>query len=189
MAKGKFKCAKCKRSFSMAAHLARHNNTIHGGRSKGKGVVRGLQGRRGRAAAGIGGIHTVTNFATASADGLLGDMQAYHSGLQAQRMSIDAQIDAVARAMEVMGASVPAASAVPGKRRRGRPPGQPGSLKDFIVRVLRASSAPLSPNQIGKRVKKAGYKTKAKDLTKAVSNTLPDLKRVKRLGFGSYKLA
>jgi len=29
MAKGDFKCSKCGRSFSMAAHLARHMSTIH----------------------------------------------------------------------------------------------------------------------------------------------------------------
>ena len=29
MAKKTFKCPKCDRSFSMAAHLARHKNTIH----------------------------------------------------------------------------------------------------------------------------------------------------------------
>lgn len=28
-AKGKFKCPRCDRTFSMAAHLARHKNTIH----------------------------------------------------------------------------------------------------------------------------------------------------------------
>ena len=29
VAKGKFKCPRCDRTFSMAAHLARHKNTIH----------------------------------------------------------------------------------------------------------------------------------------------------------------
>ena len=39
------------------------------------------------------------------------------------------------------------------------------------------------------RVKKAGFKTKAKNLTKAVSNKLPDLKSVKRVGYGKYQLS
>ena len=29
MPTSKFRCNRCKRSFKMAAHLARHNNTIH----------------------------------------------------------------------------------------------------------------------------------------------------------------
>jgi hypothetical protein len=47
----------------------------------------------------------------------------------------------------------------------------------------------MSLQDIGTRVKKAGYKTKAKDLTGAVSSTLPALKNVKRIGYGKYQLA
>ena len=36
--------------------------------------------------------------------------------------------------------------------------------------------------------REAGFKTKAKDITKAVSNTLPQLGNVKRIGFGMYKM-
>ena len=34
MATAKYECRKCKRKFTMAAHLARHNNTIHGAKKK-----------------------------------------------------------------------------------------------------------------------------------------------------------
>ncbi len=47
----------------------------------------------------------------------------------------------------------------------------------------------MSLQDIGTRVKKAGYKTKAKDVAKAVSNKLPDLKSVKRVGYGRYQLS
>ena len=46
----------------------------------------------------------------------------------------------------------------------------------------------MSPKDIAARIVKAGYKSKAKDLTKAVSNTLPQLKQVKKVGFGKYKV-
>ncbi len=115
-------------------------------------------------------------------------MQAHQSGLLAQRTSLDAQIDAFARAMETIGAATPTGVTRPAGKKRGRPVGRPGSLKDYIVRVLRQRSTPMSPQDIGTRVKKAGYKTKAKDLTKAVGNTLPSLKNVKRVGFGKYQL-
>lgn len=79
--------------------------------------------------------------------------------------------------------------AVAAPRKRGRPKGsgpRSGSLKDVIAKVLSQRATPLSPQQISQAVVKAGYKSKAQDLTKAVSNVLPDVKGVKRLGFGKY---
>lgn len=198
----KLSCKRCSRKFAMPAHLARHMNTIHGAggakkTASGKRLGR-PKGSTRRAVTAIGGT---------SLDGaqrLISEMSAYHSALSDQRMSLDAQIEAVANAMQTLGGGSPAMT---GRRkskggaklgrpkgsgaRRGRPPGQAprkGSLKDFIVRVLGQVSRPLSPNDIGTRVVKAGFKTKAKDLTKAVSNTLPTLKNIKRVGFGQYQL-
>ena len=42
---------------------------------------------------------------------------------------------------------------------------------------------------IGTRVKKAGFKTKSKSVNGAVSNALQGLKGVKRVGHGKYQLA
>jgi hypothetical protein len=67
--------------------------------------------------------------------------------------------------------------------------GRPGSLKDYIVRVLGKASKPMSPREMGAAAIKAGFKTKSKDLTKAVSNTLPKMKGIKKIGFGKYQLA
>ena len=46
MATAKYECRKCKRTFSMAAHLARHNSTIHG--IKKKKTAKKKAARRGR---------------------------------------------------------------------------------------------------------------------------------------------
>ena len=186
----------------MPAHLARHMNTIHGAggakkKASGKRIGRPKGSTRNIARA-IGG----SSFG--GAERLLGEMSAYHGVLTEERMSLDTQIDAVANAMETLGGGSPTMTSRGKSRsagkvgrpkgsgaRRGRPPGQAprkGSLKDYIVRVLGQVSRPLSPNDIGVRVLKAGFKTKAKDLTKAVSNTLPALKKIKRVGFGQYEL-
>ena len=65
---------------------------------------------------------------------------------------------------------------------------RPGSLKSYIVRVLSEAARPLGPREIGLKVRRAGYRTKAKDLTRAVTNALPELKNVKRVGYGQYGL-
>lgn len=200
MARSTLKCPKCKRTFSMAAHLARHMNTIHGRK-------RGPQRRAGRKPGGArrgrprgprttGAARTeMALFSPAGpwADGssrVIGAMQTYHSQLLAQRASLDTQIEAFSRAIETLAGGVPTAS--PQRRgRKGRPSTfghRAGSLKDYITRVLRQASRPMSPNEIGISVKRAGYKTKSKDLTKAVSNTLPDLKAVRKVGFGQYSM-
>lgn len=46
MATAKYECRRCKRTFSMAAHLARHNSTIHG--SKKKKATKKKAAKRGR---------------------------------------------------------------------------------------------------------------------------------------------
>ncbi|MFH0983239.1 MAG: C2H2-type zinc finger protein [Planctomycetota bacterium] len=43
-----FKCAKCSRTFSMAAHLARHMNATHGARRKTAGAKKRAKGKNGR---------------------------------------------------------------------------------------------------------------------------------------------
>ena len=47
MARAKYRCHRCKRSFSIAAHLARHNSTIHSSKKK-KTTTKKTGVRRGR---------------------------------------------------------------------------------------------------------------------------------------------
>ena len=203
MPRAKFRCKRCKRSFKMAAHLARHKSTIHAPTkrkvAKAKAakkakrstvqpkVVRTVAASRAR----IGPI-LMSSTGVSGFKGIIEAMKAQQSELLVQRTSLDAQIDAFARAMEAIGAAPPTGRMPRSGKKRGRTVeavGKPGSLKNYIVRVLRQSSKPMSLKDIGTRVKKAGFKTKTKDLTGAVSKTLPDLKSVKRVGWGKYQLA
>lgn len=203
MPRTSLKCTKCKRKFKMPAHLARHMNTIHATKrhkttiamakkvkarvGRPKGVRSRVLGRPKRKIQ----LGRVQAWGEGSA-GVIDAMQAYHGNLMAERDSLDAQIDAFARAMETLGTATPAkATRRRGAKKLGRPRGsgaRPGSLKDHIVRVLRQTSRPMGPRDIGASVKKAGFKTKAKDITKAVSNTLPTLKGIKKVGFGMYQM-
>ena len=188
----------------MKAHLARHMYALHGAKRKAAtGRARGKRRGPGRPRGSFGRKQifapTIMGSASSSAAGLLGNMQNYQAELMEQKSAIDRQIEAVAQAIEVMGSASGSAPRIgrprmgrPRGRGRGRPKnagaGRAGSLKDYIVRVLNHTTQPLSPRDIGQRVKQAGFSTKSKDLTKAVSNTLPDLRRVKRVGFGRYRL-
>lgn len=195
MAKSSHKCPKCSRKFSMAAHLARHVNSMHkrGGstaakRKSGKRLGRPpaalstMAPRRGRPPA----------VASGGAAGLLNGLRNYHTDLMAQRDSLEMEMDALGRAISAMGGvatSAPRAalrgrSAKTGPVRRGV---RSGSLTDVVGKVLAASSSAIGPKEIAARVVKMGYRSRAADLTKAVSNALPKIKGLKRVGFGLYQ--
>lgn len=201
MASGAFKCSKCDRSFKMAAHLARHQRS-HGGGARGPKAGRRVKkgpGRKMNRRGPIGGTRS-GGFRASSLDGgaaqLLSQMQSYYSDLSSQRASLDTQIAGIENAISSIGGATPTTRA---GARRGRGPGRkisagrktasgarPGSLKDTIVRVLSQRSAALTPKDIASSVIKAGYKTKNKDLNKAISNTLPQMNNIKRVGRGLY---
>ena len=191
MTPGSFKCPKCDRSFTMAAHLGRHTNTIHGSRRKPKSAARRKPGRpRMNRIGRPKGSRSFARAGAATGDGvtrLLSQMQSYYSELTDRRSSLDAQIAGMESAINIMGAA-------PRARATGRRPGRPagsrgraGSLKDTIVRVLRQRAKALSPKEIAAGLVRAGYKTSTKNLTKAVSNTLPEINNVRKVGRGLYR--
>ena len=197
MAKAAFKCPKCDRSFSMKAHLARHTNTIHASPKRRKAAAK----KRARRAKLAGKKRVVKRKArvpsarkapVGGGSRVLREMKVYHADLAAMRSSLDAQIGAIEAAMEAL-TGIRAKAAPRPKRRapargrgRGRA-GRAGSLKDSVVGVLRKHRTPMSPRELSSAVVRAGYKTKAKDLTKAISNILPQLKMVKKVGRGMYR--
>ncbi len=214
MAKGDFKCSTCGRTFSMAAHLARHTSSMHRrpGRPKGWRKNKSVPGRRpGRPPLSAGRI---SNLSDMGDDGsrVFGEMEAYRDSLLLQRSNIDRRLEGIQTAMSAMGSpsfsSYSSGGAKYAGKRRGRPPGsgqkartsgsvggakrgrrpgRPGSLKQMIVQVLRQKSSPHTPQEIANSVVKAGYKTSSENLTKSVSNTLPLLPEVKKVGRGLYQ--
>ncbi len=191
MARGRLKCTKCDRTFAMPAHLARHMSSTHGIGKKASAKARPALRKAApkRKAVQAGAALPVAEDMTR----LVADMQHCYDSLVSERSQIDAKLAAIGDAMAVMG-SAPSAGvkAVSAPVRRGRPAGggvRQGSLKSYIVKVLGQRTKPMSPREIGTKILASGYKSKAKDLTKAVSNALPQLKNVKKIGFGQYQLA
>lgn len=183
---GKFRCSKCDRTFSMAAHLARHENAAHGAKPKrravrakaarkrvGKRTTRKLTRRTRRSATGSPGSQPTP---------LLLQMQTYRNDLLAQRAEIASQIDAIDRALAAMGAATRTA----GRRPVGRPPGGtagPGSLKSCIAKVLRGHAGAMAVKDITAGVLSVGFQTRNKTLAKSVGIALgqmPDVRKVSR---------
>ncbi len=212
MAAKSLKCPKCERKFSMPAHLARHVSTIHAVTSRKKKAAK--RARKSKAKRRVGrpkgsgkkkvGRPRKRVAATAVAIGragarLVADMRSFHNDLLAQREALDGEITGLASAVEALGGATPAPArrkkrapkrAAPARRGRRRSAGRlrTGSLSDHVFRVLKKSKRPLRPADISAKVVAAGYSSKAKDLAKAVSNSLAKLKGVKRVGVGMYRL-
>jgi len=202
MAKGEFKCSECSRTFTMAAHLARHRNAVHGAKRAGRRTTgRAARGGRKTARSARTPARPAPRRATAppartpqGAAGmtrLVADLQAYHRELTAQRAGLDQQIAAIDSALQAMDIRPANPTVRRAARRPARRPaaqsGKAGSLKEYIVKVLRGSSKPMSPKEIADSAVKAGYKTKAKNLVNIVSNSLPDTPGVKKAGRGLYR--
>jgi hypothetical protein len=180
---GKFKCSKCDRTFSMAAHLARHQSTIHGAKSRKTSAKRRVAKRAGRKMA----RRAMKRAPQSQAAPLLQQMQAYHKDLLAQRAQVTTEIDAIEKALAVMGGTRPASARRAGRGRRGGAT-RPGSLKSHIERVLRARGATMAVKDVTAGVLKAGFKTKNKTLAKSVGIALGQMPSVRRVARGRFRL-
>jgi hypothetical protein len=117
---------------------------------------------------------------------MIGNLRAYHSSLKAERHQLDERVAAIDTALAALGQ--PLRSTTGTSRRGGRGSGaHPGSLKDFLGRVLNPSRA-MAVKDITAAVRKAGYKSKNKTLDKSVGVALADMKKVVRVGRGQYRL-
>ena len=168
---GKFKCAACGRTFSMAAHLGRHMTTIHGAKAaKAKAKWR---------------------VQTDDPAQLLNDVRAWRSELAAQQAQLAVQLAALDQLRETLGSTAPkptAGRALKGRRIRGGHGGaREGSLKSYLDRVLRATRRPMRRAEVTAAVLKAGYKSRSKTLAKSVGVALRTMSGVKKIGRGVFR--
>lgn len=91
MPRKKFRCSRCKRTFSMAAHLARHKNAMHA--SPGRKAARRKTGKP-KAKRRVGRPKK-----RLSAAGLRASMRAYFSDLTRRRAALQSQIAAIETAI------------------------------------------------------------------------------------------
>lgn len=194
----KFKCNKCDRTFSMAAHLARHQNTLHASKArrkaaKKKAIKRKLAKRRTAKRLVKKTIRRVRRPARrvrragpGDQAPLLRQMQAYRSDLLTQRAQVTTQIDAIDRALAALSAT-PRRSAAKPARRRGPSGLRRGSLKYHIDRVLRARSGTMAVRDVTTAVRRAGFRSKNKTLAKSVGIALSQMPNVTKVSRGMFR--
>ncbi|GEM_PF-599222 len=192
---GEYKCPKCGRVFGMPAHLGRHMNSVHGQSSA----------RRTAAKAGPRAPRKVTRNGHVSRPGpvapadnaILEQMQEYRGQLAMQRAELDGRIEALDRAIAMLGGGTGGTPA--GKPRRAATPRaakapagglafRKGSLKEYIDAVLRKTGKPMRVKDITAGVCKAGYKTKNKTLHKSVGIALTQMPNVTRISRGVFRI-
>lgn len=137
-------------------------------------------GRRkatGRAAGGAG------------TGGLVKQLQAYRSDLIGRQAGLQAEIDGLGAAIAAMGGSGtvgpgrPKASVGGGRGRRGA---RPGSLKSYILRVMKKGSQ-MAVKDIAVAVKRSGYSTNSSNFANQVSNALAQMGELTKVERGRYR--
>ena len=100
----RFKCPKCKRVFSMPAHLARHLNTIHASKQTKAAAKKKRAKKRGRAKLArkqVRGAKAAPTLSRVTAR-VLKDMRSCHAELAGQHAALEAKLVAVQRAIEAL---------------------------------------------------------------------------------------
>ncbi len=187
----RFKCSKCDRTFLMAAHLARHKNTTHGAKPK-KKVVKKKVARK-KVAKRLGrkparrARRSVKRAQRSQPTPLLLQMQTYRNDLLAQRAQIVAQIDAIDKALAVMGAPTRTAGRKLARGRRGGTT-RPGSLKSYVAKVLQGRVGAMAVKDVTAGVLRAGFKTKNKTLAKSVGIALGQMPSIRKVSRGMFRM-
>ena len=184
----KFKCSKCDRRFLMAAHLARHQNTLHAAKGK-RRIVKKKTAKRAvrklarRVAAGVRRTRRVAH----GEAGLVRGMRVYQRDLVAKHAQVAAQIEAIDRALAALGAASRTPAAKP-QRRRGGAGLRRGSLKYYVDRVLRARGRAMAVKDVTAAVQRAGFKSKNKTLGKSVGIAMSQMPNVRKVSRGTFRL-
>ncbi len=117
----------------------------------------------------------------------------HRAALLKQRAEIDSQIADIDQALAKLGFTAEAPTRKPAGRRPGPKPGRqagktrPGSLKEFVNNVL-AGGGVMAVKDITTEVVRAGYKSKNKTLAKSVGIALTEMKNVKKVGRGRFRV-
>jgi hypothetical protein len=174
----KFKCSACDRTFAMAAHLGRHMSTVHA--PKGKRAAPAAKAKRVKRPFKTPRLGGAAGLAAA-----VGDIQRYRNELAVQRAALDSQVPALDQAITALGGSV--ASVKVHRGGRGRLAFRAGTLPACIRQVLHAHRGPMAIKDIAAAVRRAGFKSRDKNLSHSVGKCLAAMPGVQKVGRGVYR--
>jgi uncharacterized C2H2 Zn-finger protein len=182
----KFKCPKCDRTFSMAAHLGRHLNTMHAMKKR-KKTAKKKHAKRAARKMVRRAARRVRPAAGGAEAPLLRQMQVYRDNLVAEHTRVASRIDALDRALAALGAATRPPAGRPARGPRGVGVRR-GSLKYYVDRVLRSSGSAMAVKDVTTAVRKAGYKSKNKTLAKSVGIAMTQMPNVAKVSRGVFRL-
>jgi hypothetical protein len=121
--------------------------------------------------------------------GPLAQLAKHRATLVAQQAELQAEIDKVTGAIELLGGRT--AAAKPGRRRRARRTVagkglRKGSLKSYILKVMRPGQV-MAVKDIAAAVRRSGYSTKSANFANQVSNALATTPGVKKVSRGKFR--
>jgi hypothetical protein len=114
-------------------------------------------------------------------------LQLYRDQLLQRRDQIDAQLEAIEQIMAGMGGMAVRSSRAGDDGGAVSSGARAGSLKEFIVQVLRGRGV-MRVAEITNAIKRAGYKTKNKTLSHSVSVALTEIPGAKKVGRGQFRM-
>ena len=118
--------------------------------------------------------------------GVVANLQSAHRALVAERTALDTRIGALESALRAMSAAP--ASGSRGRRGGGGRAFRRGSLKEYIHRVLSSAQGTMAVRDVTTGVKRSGFKTKNKTLSKSVGIALTQMPMVSKVGRGLFKM-
>lgn len=122
--------------------------------------------------------------------GLLRQLAAHRQTLVVRQAALQDEIDSISAAIDALGGAGqrrPAARAARRVRPTGRRGIRKGSLKSYILRVLKPRGE-MAVKDIAVAVRRAGYRTGSKNFPNQVSNALAQMDGLTKTGRGRYKL-
>ena len=125
---------------------------------------------------------------------IVSNLTSARAELVAQRATLEGQIAALDRALAAMGSGATAHVGVVRKAAgrkagvgRGRHGRRAGSLKEYIIKVLKGGGGAMAVKDITGGVRRAGYPTKNKTLAKSVGIALTQMPDVRKVGRGKFR--
>jgi hypothetical protein len=120
----------------------------------------------------------------------MAQMTAYRDSLLREQSDLQAEIDKLTDAMEALGSGGGRGAAGRGMRVAARGKGKggvrPGSLKSYILKVMRPGQV-MAVKDVAVLVRKRGYRTGSHNFANQVSNAMAQMPQLTKISRGKFR--